>query len=669
MRRLIDEGLIKLKIAKPKRDILLELGIEKISDLLAYYPYRYEIIEEQQPTSLDPSLCLEAIVLNRARIAYRRQNLSKLVVDVVIDQKRMTVSIFNRHFLINQLIPGKVITIIGKLEKANMITASNIKLQPLNEIAKITPVYSIKEGITSKSIANYVKKAYEAVKEEIDDFIPDKLMQAYRLISRRDAIYYIHFPNNRNEIKYALRYLKYEEFLKFQLMMNYLHLNHLKGVGLRKDFSIKKVEQFIKQLPFTLTEDQLNVSYEILADFKKDMVMNRLVQGDVGSGKTIVAVISLYANYLAGFQGVMMAPTEILAKQHAKSLQTYFKNEKIRIGLLIGSLTPKKKLEMQQAIRQGEIDLIVGTHALIQESVDYNNLGLVITDEQHRFGVKQRQVLKTKGNRVDLLMMSATPIPRTLAIALFGDMDVSTIKTMPQGRKEVKTKFYQGHSMKPILKFLKEYLETGQQCYVVCPLVDQSEGLNAKDATSIYEAMKKYFDGHYEVGLLHGRMSDDKKEQIMNEFRENKIQILVSTTVIEVGVDVSNANMMVVYSADRFGLSQLHQLRGRVGRKDKQGYCFLLSDTQNENSMERLAFLETTNDGFEVSNYDLKLRGPGEVLGEKQSGIPTFNIANVFEDQEILKHARDDAIELLAHLEDYPKLSQMLNEWLSKVEK
>lgn len=654
------QQLSELRITKPRRELLADLGIENVADLLVYYPYRYDFLTYHLPEFEDYSICADGLIIASARIAYRRNHQSKMILTVQINDTSYQVSIFNRHFLQSKLKAGQEVTIIGKCDGPTSIVASDIKLGLLKTHAAITPIYSVKEGITSKSIQGYVRKALEANRHQISNFIPDEFLVKYRLISREQALWQIHCPQDKNEIKHALRHLKYEEFLKFQLMMIYMHTHQSEMSGVSKMFSRQEVENFILDLPFTLTTDQRKACDEILDDLSGYRLMNRLVQGDVGSGKTVVAVIAIYANFLAGFQSALMAPTEILAKQHYQNLSGFFKNTEAKIALLIGSMSAKEKEETYQKLKTGQIDIIIGTHALIQEKVSFANLGLVIADEQHRFGVKQRQVLKTKGSRVDLLLMSATPIPRTLAISLFGDMQVSTIKTMPKGRKQVITKFYPGKSMKPILPFLKEYLATGQQCYVVCPLVDESDGLAARDAQSIYEAMSKYFKGHYHVGLLHGRMSDEKKESMMNDFRDNKIQILVSTTVIEVGVDVANANLMVIYSADRFGLSQLHQLRGRVGRSRQQGYCFLLSDSKNETSIERVRFLENSNDGFEISEFDLKLRGPGEVLGEKQSGLPTFTIANIFEDYQILEAARKDALYINEHLDNYPQIARFL---------
>ena len=386
--------------------------------------------------------------------------------------------------------------------------------------------------------------------------------------------------------------------------------------------------------------------------------MYRFLQGDVGSGKTIVAAIGLYANYLSGYQGALMAPTEVLATQHYTKLKKTFEAYDMTIALLTGSLTLKEKKVIYEGLESGVIDLVIGTHALFQESVHYKKLGFVVTDEQHRFGVKQRKALKQKGEGVDFLVMSATPIPRTLAMSLYGDTDVSSIETRPEGRKPILTKYFEGCSMKPFLKQLKEYLFQGGQCYVICPLIEDNEDLPLKSALTIYEAMSSYFKGYYQIGLLHGSLKDEEKNAVMQDFKDNKIQILVSTTVVEVGVDVPNANMMVIYNAERFGLSSIHQLRGRIGRGDQQGYCFLLSEAQDEPAKERLHYLEEHDDGFEISQYDLKTRGPGELLGDKQSGLPVFMMGDIFKDMNILEETRRYAVKMI---HDYYKYGEYEN--------
>lgn len=635
-----------LKTTSRRLEILASMNITTLEDLIYQYPYRYEVIEEKYPTDEDEHLIIEATVISPVKIFFKGK-MSRMSFEVEDKYlQHFQVSIFNRHFLRQHLKLGTTITIIGKCIN-HRITASDIKIKPLQDISGIYPVYSLKEGITQKSFRQYVKKALSLLNHEFDDFIPEKYRIQHHLIRKESALYCIHFPENKKDVQEALKYLKYEEFLKFQLTMQLMKQQRTQEMGIAKDFDVTQLQSLILSLPFALTKDQQTAIKEIVEDLKSPQMMYRFLQGDVGSGKTVVSSVALYANYLAGYQGALMAPTEILATQHYQTLSRFFENTDVRIELLTGSLSLKEKERVYQAIQSGEADIVVGTHALFQKKVVYHNLGFVITDEQHRFGVMQRKALKNKGQQVDFLIMSATPIPRTLAISMYGDMDVSTIKTMPQGRLPVKTQYIHSSSMKPILKHLKSYLAQGGQCYVICPLVEDSENLEAKSASQIAEAMQKYFQTQYNVGLLHGQMKEDEKEKVMNGFLNNTIQILVSTTVVEVGVDVKNANMMVIYNAERFGMSQLHQLRGRIGRGQEQAYCYLMSSSSSKESIERLKYLEKSHDGFEISLYDLKLRGPGEVLGQRQSGLPTFLVADIMKDFPILSIARKDADEII----------------------
>lgn len=635
-----------LKTTSRRLEILASMNITTLEDLIYQYPYRYEVIEEKYPTDEDEHLIIEATVISPVKIFFKGK-MSRMSFEVEDKYlQHFQVSIFNRHFLRQHLKLGTTITIIGKCVN-HRITASDIKIKPLQDISGIYPVYSLKEGITQKSFRQYVKKALSLLNHEFDDFIPEKYRIQHHLIRKESALYCIHFPENKKDVQEALKYLKYEEFLKFQLTMQLMKQQRTQEMGIAKDFDVTQLQSLILSLPFALTKDQQTAIKEIVEDLKSPQMMYRFLQGDVGSGKTVVSSVALYANYLAGYQGALMAPTEILATQHYQTLSRFFENTDVRIELLTGSLSLKEKERVYQAIQSGKADIVVGTHALFQKKVVYHNLGFVITDEQHRFGVMQRKALKNKGQQVDFLIMSATPIPRTLAISMYGDMDVSTIKTMPQGRLPVKTQYIHSSSMKPILKHLKSYLTQGGQCYVICPLVEDSENLEAKSASQIAEAMQKYFQTQYNVGLLHGQMKEDEKEKVMNGFLNNTIQILVSTTVVEVGVDVKNANMMVIYNAERFGMSQLHQLRGRIGRGQEQAYCYLMSSSSSKEAIERLKYLEKSHDGFEISLYDLKLRGPGEVLGQRQSGLPTFLVADIMKDFPILSIARKDADEII----------------------
>ena len=639
-----------LKITEKRLDILKLMNIESLEDLINHYPYRYDVIEETYPTQEDDKIIIEGTLISPVKIFFRGR-MSRMSFSVEDRYQNVyQVTIFNRHFLRQYLKQMTTVTIIGKCQK-DKITASDIKIKPISEIQGVHPVYSIKEGLTQKSFQQYIKKALNLLKGNIDSFVPEEYIIKHQFIHKESALWNIHFPQSQEDIKHALKYLKYEEFLKFQLTMQTIKRQRTLEIGNAKTFDVQKFQSFILSLPYQLTQDQQTSVREIVSDLQSPKMMYRFLQGDVGSGKTVVSSVALYANYLAGYQGALMAPTEILASQHYQTLLSFFKNMDVKIALLTGSLTNKEKEHIYEQIQNGDIDIIVGTHALFQKKVEYYRLGFVITDEQHRFGVGQRKALKNKGNQVDFLIMSATPIPRTLAISMYGDMDVSTIKTMPKGRIPVMTKYIKSSSMKPILKDLKEYLASGGQCYVICPLVEDSEVLDAKSASQIAEAMQQYF----QVGLLHGQMKDDEKDRVMQDFQNKKIHILVSTTVVEVGVDVKNANMMVIYNAERFGMSQLHQLRGRVGRGHQQAYCFLMSSSTSKEAIDRLKYMEKSHDGFEISMYDLQVRGPGEVLGNRQSGLPTFLVADVFKDFPILNVAREDAMRII---EGYEKRNE-----------
>lgn len=661
----METDLKRLKITESKLQLLESMKITSINDLLTYYPSKYDVIKKTLPNSTSNHIIDEATVIESPKVLFIKKNMTRMSFKAIVNEQEYLIIIFNRHFLRSKLTVGSVITIIGKVDfNKHIIVVTDIKFNRLDTISGIYPIYSLKRGITNKSIQNYMTKALNLVEDELVDFIPEKYIHKYHLITLKEALKQIHFPSSELLLKQAIKYLKYEEFLKFHLTMLYIKkYYHTQNIGIAKKYDQCKLNNYIQQLPFKLTDDQLKVTQEILNDLKSPIIMDRLVQGDVGSGKTVVASIALYANFLSGFQGALMAPTEILATQHFETLTALFKNTNIKIGLLIGSLSSKNKTNIKNEIASGNINIVVGTHALIQEGVSFYQLGLVIADEQHRFGVKQRQKLQDKGKKADLLTMSATPIPRTLSMVMYGDKDVSTIKHKPSQRKEVITKVIKTKSMKPILHDLNQYLLSGGQCYVVCPLVEESENItNVSNAVSIYEGMRKYFKDRVHVGLLHGKMNDEDKENVMKQFLNHDIDILVSTTVIEVGVDVKNANMMVIYDAHRFGLSQLHQLRGRVGRSNQQGYCYLFTSSEDLETIEKLKFLEENSDGFKISQYDLQLRGPGEMLGQKQSGLPSFLIADVFKDFNILELARNDAAEIIEHIEEneYSNIQQVL---------
>lgn len=659
------DELRKITTSQNRIALLHASSIYRLEDLLMHFPYKYEEVTEIWPPE-EGKCCVEAAVISMPKIFFKGR-FSRMSFLASIKGEEYSVTIFNRHFLKAHLKTGRVITIQGKVE-GNRLTASNILLKTIDQLSGITPIYSLKEGLTSHAFSQYVKKVLD-MNLPLEDGLPVEIRESVGLMSKREALYAVHRPMSHEELQKGIKTLKYEEFLDFELALSYRKMQREQEVGHAKDFSLKDVNAFIHTLPFHLTKDQLQSTKDILLDLRAPTIMYRFLQGDVGSGKTIVSAIGLYANYLSGYQGALMAPTEVLASQHYHQLMKTFSHTDMVIALLTGSLSPKEKNEIYKKLEQGEIDLVIGTHALFQDNVHYCRLGFVVTDEQHRFGVKQRMALKQKGDGVDFLVMSATPIPRTLAMSLYGDMDVSSIQTRPQGRKPIITQFYPGSSMKPFLKHLKDYLRTGGQCYVICPLIEDNEDLPLKSALSIYQAMSDYFKGHYQVGLLHGSLKDEEKNHVMESFKENQIQILVSTTVVEVGVDVPNANMMVIYNAERFGLSSIHQLRGRIGRGQEQGYCYLLSEATDEKTLDRMHYLEEHDDGFEISQYDLSTRGPGELLGDKQSGLPSFMMGDLIKDMNILEETRRFAIKMIHDYYKYREYADYIERIKKKIKK
>ena len=639
-------------VGKAMVEKLAQLKIVTVKDLLEYFPYRYENYEliDIHHAMHEEKITVEAKVITACSVQYYGKMKARMSFNVLVNHEVVKVVVFNRQFLKNQLKLDTLITVTGKWDLGRkVITATDIIIGSA-EGRGIEPVYSLKE-IPTKTFKKIVKAAYEQFHSLINDDLPLDLQQSYRLISYKDAVSFAHFPKNKEQVRQVERRIKYEELLKFQLKIQYLrHQTKHEKVGANKCFDEMKVEQFIHQLPFQLTEAQLTVLSEIKTDLMSPTRMNRLLQGDVGSGKTVVAAVSLFMTMLAGFQTALMVPTEILGQQHYKSFCELFSPFKeVNIEFLSSSVKGKRRREILEKLRQGEINLLVGTHAIIQQEVVFQNIGLVITDEQHRFGVNQRKMLREKGEFVDVLMMTATPIPRTLAISAFGDMDVSTITQMPKGRKPVETYLIDSGKLDRALNFIQdEILSKGQQAYVITPLIEESEAMDVQNAVEVYHLWQHHFQGRAKVGLMHGRLSQAEKDAVMNDFVANRSQILISTTVIEVGVNVPNANLMLIYDAHRFGLSQLHQLRGRVGRGSEQAYCLLMSDIKNEASLERLTIMTQTTNGFEISEADLKLRGPGDFFGEKQSGVPVFKMADLVQDFNILQVAMQDAYRLVS---------------------
>lgn len=641
--------------------LLSKIGINTVDDLVTHYPFRYEFLVRGnlQETNDGDHIIIDGKIESSPILVRFKAGLNKMNFRLVTNSGVVGVSIFNRAFLKSQLTVGTTVTVIGKFDKPkNVITASEIKMESLSNKVKIEPVYHLTSGLTNKNMALYINMALLSQSKEIHDSIPLKYQEKYNFSNKRLALNIVHNPPSKEKLKEAMIRLKYEELFEFMFKINYLKEENKKvNSGIERDIDESKVNDFISHLPYELTKDQNTAVNTIIKDLKSKSRMNRLLQGDVGSGKTIVSFIAMYANYLSGYQSALMAPTEILATQHYSNLKDIFKDYNLNMALLTGSTPKKEKDLIYEELKNGDIDIIVGTHALIQDDVTYHNLGLVITDEQHRFGVNQRANLQNKGQKPDTLYMSATPIPRTYALTIYGDMDVSTIKTRPKGRKKIKTVVKNNKEIKDVLEMMYEELKQGHQIYVIAPLIEESENSDLTNVNDLKEKMTLAFGSKYKIDLVHGKMASAAKELIMNEFLQNKVQILISTTVIEVGVDVPNATMMVIFNAERFGLSTLHQLRGRVGRSELQSSCILISD----NDTKRLEIMENTNDGFEISEEDFKLRGHGDLFGTKQSGDMTFKIADLKADYKILLQAREDSLEYLLDKETDANKLRLIN--------
>lgn len=619
---------------------LKKIGINTIQELITYYPFRYDVIKRSDINNLnqDDNIIIDGISEEIPRVFYINKKLDKMSFRLNIGNNILNIVIYNRGFLKSRIKPGTEITVMGKYDKKhNIITAYNIELSLLDDIPRIEPVYHTTYGLTSKQLNQYILKIKEY---DVIDYIPKYLRNKYNLLNKKLAIKEIHNPNDLEKLKLAQISLKYEELFLFMLKMNYLKM-HKNVKGLKREVDKNLIEEFISNLPFKLTVDQKKCVDDIYNDLTAEKRMNRLVQGDVGSGKTIVSFIAIYINYLSGYQSALMAPTEILANQHLINIKKIFESYNINVELLTGKTKNKKRI--YEDLEKGKIDCIIGTHALFTEDVKYNNLGLVITDEQHRFGVNQRSNLKNKGITPDILYMSATPIPRTYALTLYGDMDVSNIKTMPNGRKEVITLLKKETEIKDVLTRMYDEIKNNHQIYVIAPLIEESDKISLENVNDLEKKMNQAFSKVCKIGVLHGKMTNKEKDEIMDKFKNNEISILISTTVIEVGVDVKNATMIVIFDSYRFGLSALHQLRGRVGRSDLQSYCILISDREKE----RLNILTTTNDGFKISEEDFLLRGSGDLFGIKQSGDMVFKIADFKKDYKILLKAKEDSEEFL----------------------
>ena len=644
--------------SKKRIETLHRLSLYTSSDVLSYYPYRFEMIStsDMQDWKIREKVVFEGIVTSRVS-SFRKGRFVTSHFDVLHDNNLIKVTIFNRPW-VNKIGMNTTLTISGIYMGNNKVTAMNYDTKPLKDHDPITPVYSSKESIQQRTIRDSISKVYEVVQNEIHDEVPEEYIHKYHLLRKSDALRRIHFPENETDTKLAFRTLKYEEFLRFFIAIQ-MHRND-EGFLVYKEpkiFDKAKLNAQIKALPFALTKGQQKTLSEILNDLSSTKPMYRLVQGDVGCGKTVVAAMSMYACAISGKQASLLAPTEILARQHLTTLRSLIHDPSIRIDVLYAGIAANERKRILEEAANGKLDILVGTHALLQEDVVFHDLGLVVADEQQRFGVEQRKTLRKKGVNPDFLLMSATPIPRTLASAIYGGMDVSTIETLPSGRKPPITKLIQENSFRTVLSEVKDLLQKGHQLYVICAAVEENEEYKARDVHKMCETLSGVF-APKKVGMLHGKMHVEEKESVMQAFANNVIQILVSTTVVEVGMNVVNATGMIIYDADRFGLSQLHQLRGRIQRGSEQGRCWLLTDNKNQEVLDRLNVLVKSNDGFEIAKEDLRLRGAGDILGTRQSGVPDLILGNFIEDTKIISTAKKDAEWIIDHPEnpDYMRI-------------
>ncbi len=667
-------------IGEAKAKLMAKLGIYLLEDLLYFYPRGYKdksIITDIDKLQNEETYTIRAIVEGRLKESRSRNGMLFTKCRVKDSTGCASLVWFNNRYIKNSLVSDLEYFFHGKVKRVGKeIVLESPEFEQASaggslNLNRIVPYYSLTEGLSQKELRKAVRSVIEAIYEKSADVFPEEFRKLYSLAEINFSFNNIHFPESIYNLKLAERRFKFEEL--FMLQSGLIHIkrmNHESKKGIRF-LNSDKVYDFMKSLPFSLTNAQQRVIGEIFEDMDNDNIMNRLVQGDVGSGKTIVAFLALYKCVLSGYQGIMMAPTEILAEQHYLSFCQLMGHTGLRAGMLKGSMTARQKQKVYEQIKSGELDVVIGTHALIQEGVEFCRLGLAITDEQHRFGVRQRAMLSAKGENPDMLVMTATPIPRTLSLILYGDLDISVIDEMPPGRKKVDTYYIDSSKKDRMFNFIKKELDAGRQAYIVCPLVEESEKLELSSAVEYRASLQEKYFKDYKVGLLHGKMKASEKNEVMESFRVNEAKIMVATTVIEVGVNIPNATIMVIENAERFGLAQLHQLRGRVGRGSSQSYCILVSDADNEVARERLSYMTKTENGFDIAEKDLVLRGGGEILGKRQHGLPELKIADIVQDAELLKLSRK-AVEYLYDnnkLEEpeYSRMKKILDQRFSRV--
>jgi len=633
-----------MTLTKNQMDILKKYECATLCDFLSVYPLRYDIYELSDETHLvdGQSVILEGYITSSLKSVHYAKN--KSVTHFTFDaMKSYRVSIFNRHYLKAPQDPLRKVTLIGKYKHPNQVIASTLYYQPLVELGRIHPIYPLKDKTPLRSIKSMIAKALSVCQNYNHDPLPIDVIQSYQLMNQAEAMKNIHQPESLQELMKAILRFKVSEFLEYhiQIQNNRLRVVHSKQ---QRHLSSDSITPIIQSLPYTLTLDQQDALHTLFHDSNQPVTASALLQGDVGSGKTVVALCLAYAYIHAGFSVALMVPTEVLAYQHFETAVKTLNGLKDNIFILTSSTKPSERKIMLEYIKS-QPSLVIGTHALFSDDVHYNRLGLVIIDEQHRFGVAQRMKLIQKGMDVDVLSMSATPIPRTLASVLFADMNVVTLQNKPLNRGSVQTHVIEGNSFTTVLDDILETIQRKEQVYVITSLIEDDG--ESRSAMSVYANLKKAFGKQFEIGLLHGKMKNEEKNKVLNAFTSNKIAMLVSTSVVEVGVDVPNATRMIIYDAHRFGLSSLHQLRGRIGRSEKSSICYLINPSQDPLSFQRLQVLVDSHDGFEIASQDLKLRGPGDLIGLKQSGLPSFQFANIISDYDLLIKTKQTALELL----------------------
>ncbi len=668
------DSIAELSGVGPKREKALnKLGVFTVSDLLTYYPRRYNDLAQKLPSqTLDgEKVTFKGVVTSPPVISRMGLKKTRLNFRMTIEHDTIQISFFNQPWIGKNIDVGDEVAIYGTYSRTRQSLAA-IKMMPKNSEDELEAIYPSSKEIKAGTIKDLILQALGKYKEQLSqEIVPDDLRKRYRLMNYHDTVFGMHAPTDEQVAAAARRTASFMEFFIFQMRLQVIKQMDRHNQGRSVNYDNDKLKAFIKKLPFELTAAQKKVVNEIVRDMRRPVHMNRLLQGDVGSGKTVVAVLAMYAAITAGMQATLMAPTEILAQQHAQTIGNFFDPNEVRVELLTSSTKAAARRQILDDLVAGDIDIIIGTHALIQPDIAFHNLGLAVIDEQHRFGVQQRAALRNVGINPDILAMTATPIPRTLAITAYGEMDVSIIDQLPAGRKQTKTYWLRHNQFDKAISFIKKQLTSGVQAYVVTPLIEESETLDVQNAQAVYEELSAYFAPDFRVGLLHGRLSNDEKETIMSAFKTNEFQVLVATTVIEVGVDVPNATVMMILDADRFGLSQLHQLRGRVGRGSRQAYTFLVSDPKTQYGIDRMEAMVATTDGFVLAQKDLELRGAGDVLGNRQSGVPEFRVGDPIADLTMMNIAQEEAIEIVANPDwdkspDMAALAEMLSETMDR---